>query len=195
MRTACDLDIQEPQWHIQCKGKGVSVMTEQGNQPEKKEKKSLALNVVSKKEHKGFGAGSIDLNSVSCIIIDGDEAYIDIGAMHAKSKVERGIKFSTNREDVPNGRQCWIVWVAVDRTEEGSYYAGATACEMWIDSEARRGWKILADHVNRLDYAIKRRILVDNLGDKEQGLLRDLLMKHNEEWWSRSAALQEALGG
>ncbi|WP_028560235.1 YwhD family protein [Paenibacillus pinihumi] len=170
-------------------------MTEQGNQPEKKEKKSLALNVVSNKEHKGFGAGSIDLNSVSCIIIDGDEAYIDIGAMHAKSKIERRIKFSTNKEDVPNGRQCWIVWVAVDRNETGSYYAGATACEMWIDTEARRGWKILADHVNRLDYAIKRRIMVDNLGPKEQGLLRDLLIQHNEEWWNNSEGVKTALEG
>ncbi|XEC94883.1 YwhD family protein [Paenibacillus tarimensis] len=163
--------------------------------PEKKEKKSLSLNVVSKKEHKGFGAGSIDLNSVSCVIIDGDEAYIDIGAMHAKSKVERGIKFSTNKEEVPSGRPCWIVWVAVDRAEEGSYYAGATACEMLIDSEARRGWKILADHVNRLDYALKRRIMVENLGGKEKGLLRDLLIKHNEEWWNRSPELKDALEG
>ncbi|GGG25193.1 YwhD family protein [Paenibacillus abyssi] len=167
---------------------------DQGN-TEKKEKKQLALNVVSKKEHKGFGAGSIDLNSVSCIIIDGNEAYIDVGAMHAKSKVERGIKFSMNKEDVPNGRQCWIVWVAVDRKEEGSYYAGATACEMLVDTEARRGWKILADHVNRLDYAIKRRIIVDNLGEKEKGLLKDLLVKHNEEWWNNSPDLKAALEG
>ncbi|MBD2845586.1 YwhD family protein [Paenibacillus sp. IB182496] len=164
---------------------------EQGG--EKKPKKQLALNVVSNKEHKGFGAGSIDLNSVSCVIIDGDEAYIDIGAMHAKSKVERRIKFSTNKEDVPSGRTCWIVWVAVDRSEEGQYYAGATACEMLIDEEARRGWKILADHVNRLDYAIKRRIMVDNLGTKEKGLLRELLIKHNELWWTNSPDLQAAL--
>lgn len=166
----------------------------QGNVPEKKEKKSLAFNVVSNKEHKGFGAGSIDLNNVSPIIIDGGEAYIDIGAMHAKSRVEKGIKFLPNKEDVPNGRTCWIVWVAVDRNEEGQYYAGATACEMMVDPEARRGWKILADHVNRLDYALKRRIMLDNLGAEEKAALKALLVSHNEEWWDRSPdVLKEAL--
>ncbi|NIK79856.1 hypothetical protein FHS15_005023 [Paenibacillus castaneae] len=159
---------------------------EQPVQPEKKEKKSLSLNVVSSKKHKGFGAGAIDLSAVSCIIIDDGVAYIDVGAMHAKSKVERGIKFTPNKEDTPNGRQCWIVWVAVDRNEEGSYYAGATACEMLIDTEARRGWKILADHVNKLDQSLKRRYNLTELGDVDRAALRKLLMEHNLEWWDRS---------
>lgn len=174
-------------------------MSEQENtpaQPEAKEKKSLTLNVVSNKKHKGFGAGSIDLSDVACVMIDEGVAYIDVGIMHAKSKVERGIKFTPNKEDTPNGRQCWIVWVAVDRNEEGSYYAGVTSCEMLVDSEAKRGWKILADHVNRLDYALKRRYMLDNLGEVEKAALRKLLVEHNAEWWDRSPAeLKDALGG
>jgi hypothetical protein len=159
----------------------------QGNEPEKKEKKSLAFNVVSNKEHKGFGAGSIDLNNVSPIIIDGDEAYIDIGAMHAKSKIEKGIKFLPNKDEVPEGgRTCWIVWVAVDRNEDGQYYAGATACEMIVNPEARRGWKILADHVNKLDYALKRRFVLEGLSAGEKAALKTLLMSHNAEWWEHS---------
>ncbi|CAM3115199.1 YwhD family protein [Paenibacillus sediminis] len=157
---------------------------------QKPAKKQLALNIVSsneKSKHKGFGAGSIDLNNVSPVIIDRGEAKIDIGAMHAKSKVERGIKFSTNREDVPNGRQVWVVWVAVDRTAEGQFYGGATACEMLIDEEAKRGWKILADHVNKLDYAVKRRIMLDDLGPEEKKALKNLLISHNETWWEHSS--------
>ncbi|MFC4811986.1 YwhD family protein [Paenibacillus sp. GCM10023250] len=172
-------------------------MSEQNNgqqPPEKKEKKSLSLNVVSNKEHKGFGAGTIDLSDVACVMIDNGEAYIDVGAMHAKSKIERGIKFGTNKEDVPNGRLCWIVWVAVDRGEEGAYYAGATACPMLIDTEARRGWKILAQHVNNLDYAIKRRYILDELGADEKRALKSLLVAHNPEWWDRSPdKLKDAL--
>ncbi|WP_020618485.1 YwhD family protein [Paenibacillus daejeonensis] len=165
---------------------------EQGKGPEMKKK--LGFNLIAGEKHKGFGAGSIDLNSVACVIIDGDEAYMDAGAMHAKSKIEKRIKFSMNKEDVPNGRQCWIVWVAVDRTEEGAFYGGATACEMLIDEEARRGWKILADHVNKLDYALKRRYILGELGDKEKQLLKNLLIEHNEEWWNNSPeTLQEAL--
>jgi hypothetical protein len=150
-------------------------------------KKQIALNIVNaKSKHKGFGAGSIDLNNVSPVIIDDGVAVIDIGAMHAKSKVEKGIKFSTNREDVPAGRQVWLVWVAVDRTAEGQYYAGLTACEMWIDSEARRGWKILADHVNKLDASLKRKIIVEGLGAREKEALKALLISHNEDWWEAS---------
>jgi len=154
-----------------------------------------ALNIVSSNvNHKGFGAGSIDLSNVSSIIIDGEEAYLDMGALHAKSKVEKRIKFSPNKEDVPNGRTCWIVWVAVDRNPEGTYYAGLTACEMLIDEEARRGWKILPDHVNRMDAAMKRKIMLDGLNEKERAALRQLLMEHNKEWWDRSDnSLKEAL--
>ncbi len=172
-------------------------MSEEQNKPaqtEAKEKKSLSLNVVGNKKHKGFGAGSIDLSDVACIMIDGGVAYIDVGIMHAKSKVERGIKFTPNKEDTPNGRQCWIVWVAVDRNEEGTYYAGATACEMLVDTEARRGWKILADHVNKLDSALKRRFILNELGADEKAALKKLLVEHNGEWWERSSdELKDAL--
>jgi hypothetical protein len=78
----------------------------------------------------------------------------------------------------------------VDRTEEGSYYAGVTACEMLVDTEARRGWKILADHVNKMDYAMKRRIVLEGLGETEKAALKKQLIDHNEEWWNRS---EEAL--
>ena len=150
-------------------------------------KKQISLNIVSNKvNHRGFGAGSIDLSNLSSIIIDGDEAYIDIGALHAKSKVERRIKFSTDKNDVPNGRQVWVVWVAVDRDEHGAFYGGVTACEMLIDSEARRGWKILADHVNQMDRALKRKYILDGLGAKERQLLKQVLIEHNAEWWERS---------
>ncbi|TBL72629.1 YwhD family protein [Paenibacillus thalictri] len=150
--------------------------------------KKLSLNIVSGKvEHRGFGAGSIDLNNMSSVIIDGDEAYLDMGAMHAKSKVEKGIKFSVNKEDTPNGRKCWIVWVAVDRNEQGEkYYAGVTACEMLVDPEARRGWKILADHVNKMDYALKRRFVLDGLNDAEKAALKACLIEQGEDMWELS---------
>ncbi len=165
-------------------------MDNNNSNSQKTGKKIFALNIISNEEkskHKGFGAGSIDLNSMSPVIIDGDEAYIDIGAMHAKSKVEKGIKFSMNREDVPAGRQVWVVWVAVDRSPEGQFYGGMTACEMWIDTEARRGWKILADHVNKMDYALKRRFILDGLSSEQRSTLKKLLIETNQEWWDRSS--------
>lgn len=160
-----------------------------------KGKRELSFNIVnSGTKHKGFGAGSIDLSQVSSVIIDGDEAYIDIGALHAKSKVEKRIKFTPNKEDTPGGRLCWVVWVAVDRSEQGSHYAGVTACDMLIDEEARRGYKILADHVNKMDQAMKRKIIVDGLSDKEKKLLKQVLIDNNPEMWERSSdELKQAL--
>lgn len=158
-------------------------------------KKGLDLNIVSSTNtHGGFGAGMINLSNISSVIIEGDVAYIDLGALHAKSKVEKGIKFSTNKDDVPNGKTCWIVWVAADRKEEGPYYAGMTACEMLVDREARRGWKILADHVNRMDYAMKRRYMLDGLNDTERAALKKLLVENNPQMWENSPEdLKQAL--
>lgn len=39
--------------------------------------------------------------------------------MHARSTVEKGIKFLPNKEEVPNGKPYWLVWVTIDRKEEG----------------------------------------------------------------------------
>lgn len=164
---------------------------------EEKGKKLPSLNIISSKEtkHRGFGQGSIDLSQLSSVIIDGDEAYLDMGALHAKSKVEKGIKFTTDPSEVPDGRPCWIVWVAVDFKEEGKYYAGVTSCEMRINTEARKGWKILADHVNRMDYALKRRIMVDNLGEAQKAALKKLLVETDPNIWEHSDDhLKEALG-
>ncbi len=145
------------------------------------------MNIVSSNvQHKGFGAGSIDLSHVSSIVIDGDQIYLDNGALHGKSAVEKGIKFSMNPEETPNGRLCWIVWVAVDRKPEGSYYAGMSACQMLIDSDARRGWKILADHVNKMDQAMKRKFVFTGLSDKEKAMLHQFLIEFNAEWWNHS---------
>lgn len=110
-----------------------------------------------------------------------------MGALHAKSSVEKGIKWTTNKDEVPNGKPYWLVWVTVDRNESGPYYAGATACYMEIDREARRGYKILADHVNRMDYSMKRRIMVSELGEKEKAALKKLLIDNNAAMWENSS--------
>jgi hypothetical protein len=146
------------------------------------------FNIISNKNqvHGGYGAGMIDLSNVSSIIVDEEEAVIDLGALHAKSAVEKGVKFSTNKEDVPNGKRYWLVWVAADFNENGPYYAGMTACEMLIDKEARRGWKILADHVNKMDYAMKRRYIFDGMNEQEKRNLRELLETHKPEMWNNS---------
>ena len=138
--------------------------------------------------HKGFGIGSLSLENVSPVIVDVAEgtAIVDIGAMHAKSEVERGIKFTTNREDSAGGKDYWLVWVTIDHKESGAYFAGVTACEMVVNREKRRGYKILADHVNRMDKSMKRQIIVDHMDAPSKKILADFLKNHNEEMWNNS---------
>ena len=87
---------------------------------EEKKKKSIGFNIIKNDPtdgHKGFGVGSLSLENVSPVIIDVEigEATVDVGAMHARSVVEKGIKFLKTKEEVPNGKPYWLVWVTIDR--------------------------------------------------------------------------------
>ena len=158
---------------------------------EEKPKQKMGFTIIKNDPtdgHKGFGVGSLSLENVSPVIIDIEDgkATVDIGAMHARSDVERGIKFTMNREDSEGGKPYWLVWVTIDHKEDGPYYAGVTACEMVVNREKRRGFKILADHVNRMDKSLKRNIMVDYMDDKSKEILEDFLRNHNLDMWERS---------
>lgn len=162
-------------------------------------KKKVSFNIIKNDpmdKHKGFGKGSLSLDNVSPVIIDVEagEAEVDIGALHARSAVEKGIKFLPNREEVPDAKPYWLIWVTIDRGEEGTYYAGVTACEMTVDREIRRGYKMLPEHVNRLDKSIKRHIIVDHMDEKSKKVLAEFLKNHDSDMWERSSdELKEGL--
>jgi hypothetical protein len=155
-------------------------------------KKKLGFNIIKNDPtdgHGGFGVGTLSLENVSPVIIDieAGEAFVDMGAMHARSVVEKGIKFTPNREEVPNGKPYWLVWVTIDRKAEGPYYAGVAACEMTVDRETRRGYKSLPEHVNRMDKSLKRHIIVEHMDEKSKKVLADFLKNHDTEMWNRSS--------
>ncbi|KOP71781.1 YwhD family protein [Cytobacillus solani] len=158
---------------------------------EEKKKKDIGFNIIKNdptEGHGGFGSGSLSLDNVSPVIIDVDagEASIEVGAMHARSPVEKGIKFLKSKEEVPNGKPYWLVWVTIDRKEDGPYYAGVTACEMTVDRGIRRGYKSLPEHVNRMDKSIKKHIIVDHMDAKSKAILTEFLQNHNLGMWDRS---------
>ena len=88
-----------------------------------KEKKKMQFNIIKSDpaDKTAFGKGALSLDNVSPVIIDVDagEAVIDVGAMHARSTIEKGIKFLPAKDEVPNGKPYWLVWVTIDRKEEG----------------------------------------------------------------------------
>lgn len=154
-------------------------------------KKKMGFNIIKSDPtdgHKGYGKGALSLDNVSPVIIDVEagEAEIDIGAMHARSAVEKGIKFLKTQEEVPNGKPYWLVWVTIDRKPDGPYYAGVTACFMTVDRSIRRGYKSLPEHVNRMDKSLKRHIIVDDMDDKSKKVLGGFLKAHNETLWNNS---------
>ncbi|ALS77746.1 YwhD family protein [Planococcus kocurii] len=167
---------------------------------EEKPKQKVGFTIIKNDPtdgHKGYGIGSLSLENVSPLFIDVEEqeAFIDIGAMHARSEVERGIKFTTNREDSASGKDYWLVWITIDFNPVGPYYAGVAACEMVVNREKRRGYKILADHVNRMDKSMKRKILVDQMDEPSKRVLADYLESHNAEMWNNSSEqLHQDLG-
>ncbi|WP_044641390.1 YwhD family protein [Risungbinella massiliensis] len=160
------------------------------------DQKKPQFQIISGKSttHKAYHTGTLNLSNLSSVLLSAEEAKIDLGLIHAKSRVERGIKFTADQTEVPNGEEYWVIWVAVDRQENGPYYAGLAACSMKIDKESKKGWKNLAFHVNRMDDALKRRIKVTELPDHSKEVLAKFLQEHNPEMWENSTIeLKESL--
>lgn len=146
--------------------------------------------------HGGFGAGVISLENMSSVIVDPNEneAYIDMQAMHARSKVERRVKWIPHKEEVPNGKLYWIVWVNLDRNEDGPYYAGVAGSEIRVDRSIKRGYKSMPEHVKHMEQSLKGQIVVDHMDDHSKRLLRDFLKNHDEDLWNNSSdELKKAL--
>lgn len=137
------------------------------------------------KGHATAFRGVLNLNSLAPVIIDGEEIYVDLGAMHAKSQVEKRVKWVA-QEEVPNGKEYWIIWVSISTEGEHPSYHGITASWMLIDHEAHRGYKNLAEHVNRMDKALKGQFLLEELRPQEKQLLARFLQEHNQTYWENS---------
>ncbi|SES18923.1 YwhD family protein [Salipaludibacillus aurantiacus] len=158
---------------------------------EKIKKMSKSFNILSGDStdgHGGFGVGTLNLNNITPVFVDveGGEAFVDMGALHARSAVEKGIKFLKEKEAVPNGKPYWLVWVTVEPLNGGPTYVGVTACEMTVDREIRRGYKSLPEHVNNMDKSLKRRIVVSQMDDRSKTILKDFLFDFDEGMWERA---------
>lgn len=144
----------------------------------------------------GGGGGVISLENMSSVIVDPNEnkAYVDMGAMHARSEVERRVKWIRDKDEVPNGKLYWIVWVNLDRNENGTYYAGVAGSEIRVDREIKRAYKSMGEHVKHMEKSLKNQIILDHMDEHSKKLLGDYLKEFNEEMWNNSSdELKEAL--
>src|SRR5699024_5007533 len=127
--------------------------------------------------HGGYGAGSVSLENMSSIIVDPNEkkAYIDMAAMHARSDIERRVKYFSDKTEVPDGLLYWIVWVTVEAGKDGPYYAGVAASELRVDKPNKRAYKSMPEHVSHMEKSLKGKIIVDQMDDESKQLLADFL--------------------
>lgn len=163
------------------------------------QKKRQAFTIIkddSTGGHGGFGVGSISLENMSSVIVDPNEdrAYLDMNAMHARSDIERRVKYFPNKEEVPDGKLYWIVWVTSEANENGPYYAGVTGSELRVDRPNKRAYKSMGEHVTHMEKSLKGRIVVDHMDEHSKKLLGNFLASFNEDMWNNSSEeLKKAL--
>src|SRR5690625_2112921 len=163
-------------------------MTEKDSSKERKQQFTI-ISTDSTDGHGEFGVGSISLENMSSVIVDPneDKAYVDMDAMHARSAVERRVRYFPDRKEVPDGLLYWIVWVTVDRGENGPYYAGVAASELRVDRPNKRAYKSMPEHVTHMEKSLKGNVIVEHMDDHSKQLLRDFLIEFNENMWSNSS--------
>ncbi|RYG71568.1 hypothetical protein EU245_13715 [Lentibacillus lipolyticus] len=147
--------------------------------------------------HGGYGVGAISLENMSSVIVDPNEdrVFIDMGAMHARSEVERRVKFQNDRDVVANGKLYWIVWVNTEKGENGPYFSGVCGSEIVVDRSIKRAYKSMPEHVKHMEKSLKGKIVVEHMDDHSKKLLRDFLanFEGGEMWENSSDELKEAL--
>ena len=74
-----------------------------------------------------------------------------------------------------------------ERSEEGPYYAGVTACYLLVNKSIRRGYKSMPEHVNMMDKSMKHQFIIDQIGDDNKQILKEFLQNHNVEMWNNSS--------
>jgi|SRR5690625_183810 len=138
--------------------------------------------------HHEFGVGSISLENMSSVIVDPNKnkAYVDMNAMHARSDIERRVRYYSDPNEVPDGLLYWIVWVTVERGDNGPYYAGVAASELRVDRPNKRAYKSMPEHVTHMEKSLKGHIVVEHMDAPSKKLLGDFLKEFDEDMWNNS---------
>jgi|SRR5690625_953222 len=157
-----------------------------------KDKKQNQFTIIkddSTDGHGGFGIGSISLENMSSVIVDPNEnkAYVDMDAMHARSSIERRVRYFSDKNEVPEGLLYWIVWVTVERGENGPYYAGVAASELRVDKPNKRAYKSMPEHVKHMEQSLKGKVIVEHMDEKSKQLLKNFLKEFDEHMWKQSS--------
>lgn len=133
--------------------------------------------------------GSISLENMSSIIVDPnkEEVYVDMDAMHARSKIEKRVKYFPDKEEVPDGLLYWVAWVTVEKGENGAHFAGVAASELRIDKPNKKAYKSMPEHVTNMEKSLKGKINLDHMDDYSRKLLCQFLQEFDADMWANSS--------
>lgn len=164
-----------------------------------KKKPGFQFNIIKNDPldgHKGQNFGAISLENIAPVYINigTQETILDIGGLHGKAEVERRVKWINDKTEAEGegAEEYFLVWVAVERAEIGPIYSGIAACYMMVNKAKRRAFKMMHEHVNSLDDAMKGRIKLDILDDRSKESLKQFLVERDETMWNNSDAVKEA---
>lgn len=167
------------------------------DQNKKKTNQFTILKDDSTDGHGGYGAGTVSLENMSPVIIDPNEdrAFVDMGAMHARSEIERRVKFIPNKDELANGKLYWIVWVNVEKNQSGAYFSGVCGSEVRVDRSIKRAYKSMPQHVTHMEKSLKGKIMLEHMDDHSKKLLKDFLadFEGGSMWENSTDELKEVL--
>lgn len=133
--------------------------------------------------------------TLTAVVVDGDKGWFDEAALHGRTAIEQKVRWQARREDVPEGRSIYPVWVYIRPAGRGQFqYFGVVATEIVIDEAAGVGYKSLGDQVNRLEKAMKGHIDLSLLDERGRRALAAALAQYPEVLENSRDELKEALG-
>lgn len=136
------------------------------------------------------------MRGLSTVFVDGERVFIDNGAIHGKSELERGVTFVRTLEEVPNPRPVWGFWVTLHRFEGGVQgYYGVMPFLIQLDEDHQKGYKSLAQQVNCMEKAVKGQADLREVPDDVRARLAEFLASVRPELWEHAGpAFREAFG-
>lgn len=128
-----------------------------------------------------FGMGAL----LNAVVIDGDLAEFDPGALHGRSRIETGIVFFNDPRGVQNGRKIPIVWVAM-HPGPPPRYSGVTVSHLLVNPEAGVGFKDLPSQSTQMIRAMRGKVDVVLLREEERRVLKQALIGYSRELWDQA---------
>jgi YwhD family len=127
------------------------------------------------------------LKGLSAVFVDGDRVFIDNGAIHAKSQLERSVTFVKSKDELESPRSVYVFWITLKRLEGKMGFHGAMPFVLWIDEQAKLGYKSLAEQVNKMDKAVRGQIDVNGIPDDVRRKVREFLVQLRPDLWENAA--------